>query len=163
MQRMRQQKLSCILASVKVSLLSQAVVALFLFPPSLSNYCKALECWEVGVGPAHVQWHLIKPNTQCKIIKCVFTCCAWLGRRDKNSEHTATHFKYLSLSTSKIHINESRAVAFLYKCWVLFLSCLFSFFFFFGFLSNVFPNKKQTCAYFPGTNQISLDTSKDIR
>lgn len=55
MQRMRQQKLSCILASVKVSLLSQAVVALFLFSPYLSHYCKALECREVEVGPAHVQ------------------------------------------------------------------------------------------------------------
>lgn len=55
MQRMRQQKLSCILASVKVSLLSQAVVALFLYSPSLLYYCKALECQEVGVGPAHVQ------------------------------------------------------------------------------------------------------------
>lgn len=112
MQRMRQQKLSCILASVKVSLLSQAVGALFLFPPSVSHYCKALECWEVEVGPAHVQWHLIKPNTRCKIIKCVFTCCAWLGRRDTNSKRTATHFKYLSPSTSKVHINESRAAAF---------------------------------------------------
>lgn len=55
MQRMRQQKLSCILASVKVSLLSQAVVAVFCFSRIYRITVKHASAGEVEVGPAHVQ------------------------------------------------------------------------------------------------------------
>lgn len=112
MQRMRQQKLSCILASVKVSLFLSCSLFFFLlcFHVSLTSLY-AFECWAVGVGPTHVQWLPINPNTQCEIIKCVFTCCAWLGRRDTNTDRTATHCKYLSPSAGRARINNKQVAA----------------------------------------------------
>lgn len=112
MQRMRQQKLSCILASVKVSLFLSCSLFFFLlcFHVSLTSLY-AFECWAVGVGPTHVQWLPINPNTQCEIIKCVFTCRAWLGRRDTNTDRTATHCKYLSPSAGRARINNKQVAA----------------------------------------------------
>lgn len=120
MQRMRPQKLSCILASVKVSLFTQAVVpflsallgfffllfvCLFVlllsfqfdsFLSTPSSLSSALE-WR----PVRSKWDqlalVVVSLTQirppplllpppCKIIACVFTCCAQLGRRDTNTE-----------------------------------------------------------------------------
>lgn len=133
MQRMHQQKLSCILASVKVSLFLK-LFFVFVFT-SLSYHCNALECRAVGVGPTHVQWLLINPNTQRKIIKCVFTCCAWLGRRDTNTERTATHCKYLSPSTgsapkikSKLrhfHINGGMCITKMYQSGCRWQTCVY--------------------------------------
>ena len=126
MQRMLQQKLSCILASVKVSL-SPAFAVPFpnTFSLSLSHSRSLLHslsgsrplslalhqlcgtlCWVVAVGVTHVQWLLINPNTRWEIIKCVFTCCAWLSRRNTTTERTAAHTKYVLPSVGKTCINK---------------------------------------------------------
>lgn len=60
----------------------------------------------VVVWPTSVQWFPTNLNTQCKIIKCVFTCCAWLGRSETNTDHTPTHCKYLSSSAGSACIND---------------------------------------------------------